>query len=252
MAVGLLELVEHLDEFLGIRDFVDAPNALNGLQVESDRDVTRLVVAVDACQTTIDAAAQRGAQLMVVHHGLFWGGLQPIVGRHWRRMRTLIDRKIALYAAHLPLDAHPDVGNNAVLARALGVEQEGWFGEYHGRPIGVHGRLEIPRNDLVNRVREQLGVQPTVIATGPPDVARIGIITGGAGDMIDAAREAGLDTYITGEGAHHTYFDAEEWGINVLHAGHYATETVGVKALGAHLGKRFGLDWEFVDHPTGL
>jgi dinuclear metal center YbgI/SA1388 family protein len=193
-----------------------------------------------------------GAHLLLVHHGLFWGGLQPITGRHARRIRRLLEADVALYAAHLPLDTHPEVGNNAVLARVLGVTDSVRFGEYHEQLIGVAGSLHIPREELARRIGDALGGEPRVIATGPDTVQRVGIVTGGAGNLIAQARDAGLDTYVTGEGAHHTYFDAEEWRLNVIYAGHYLTETVGVKALGKHLEQRFGLPWDFIDHPTGL
>lgn len=252
MALPLDELTTYLDGFLRCAEVRDSPNALNGLQVTNDGHVGRLAVAVDACQATIDGAAEHGADLLLVHHGLFWGGLEPVTGRQGRRLRTLVRRGIALYAAHLPLDVHPEVGNNAVLARRLGVSQPEWFCEYEGQPIGVMGSLNIARDALAHQVTTLLGTTPKLIATGPDTVRRIGIVTGGGGDFIKQVVDAGVDTYLTGEGQHHTYFDAEEFGVNVLYAGHYATETVGVKALAEHLASRFGLPWDFIDHPTGL
>lgn len=252
MAVPLSHITDYLDQYLRIREVPDEDQALNGLQVENGGSVTRIGAAVDACQATIDAAAERGIDLLLVHHGLFWGGLQPITGRHARRIRRLLDADIAVYAAHIPLDCHPDVGNNVVLGRQLGLEDTTWFGDYRGVAIGVAGILDTSLRELVNRIRTTLNVEPHTIASGPERVSRVGIITGGAGNMIRSARDAGLDTFITGEGAHYTHFDAEEWGLNVVYAGHYATETVGVKALASHLEERFGLRWEFLDHPTGL
>ncbi len=252
MPIDLRDLTAYLDGYLRSSEVPDEPNALNGLQLENGGIVNRVAAAVDACLATIDAAAERGANLMLVHHGLFWSGLESITGRHGRRIRRLIEAGIALYSAHIPLDIHPDVGNNAVLADMLGIHDRDWFGDYRGVPIGVAGTLEITRDELVARIREQLAVDPHVIATGPEQTHRVGVITGAAGDMIRQARDAGVDTYLTGEGAHYTYFDAEEWGLNVIYAGHYATETVGVKALAAHLEQKFGLPWEFIDHPTGL
>jgi dinuclear metal center YbgI/SA1388 family protein len=248
----LSELATYLDDYLQIAAVKDDANALNGLQVDNGGTVESVAVAVDACQVTIDAAAEMGANLLLVHHGLFWGGLQPVTGRHASRIRRLLEADVALYSAHLPLDAHPEVGNNAVLARLLGVSDPVPFGEYHEQVIGVAGSLGITREELVRRIRDSLGGEPHVIAKGAESVQRVGIVTGGGGSMIAQARDAGLDTYVTGEGAHHTYFDAEEWQLNVVYAGHYLTETVGVKALGAHLEQRFGLPWEFIDHPTGL
>lgn len=248
----LTELTTYLDDYLRIADIGDDPNAVNGLQVENGGTVNRVAVAVDACQATIDAAAEMGAGLLLVHHGLFWGGVQPITGRHASRIRRLLEADVALYSAHLPLDMHPDVGNNAVLARTLGLADQVPFGVYHEQVVGVAGSLRVTLEELVRRVRDVVGGEPHVIATGPSSVRRVGIVTGGGGGMIAQARDAELDAYITGEGAHHTYFDAEEWGLNVIYAGHYLTETVGVKALAAHLQERFGLPWEFIDHPTGL
>ncbi len=252
MSVALAELVDYLNGYLRIAEIIDNDRALNGLQVDNLGHVTRVAAAVDACQATIDGAAEVGADLLLVHHGLFWAGLEPLTGRHGRRVRGLVDAGIAVYAAHLPLDMHPEVGNNAVLAAQLGVRQMEWFGEYRGQRIGVAGQVETTRDHLVRLIAKLLGTDPHVIAAGPSDVRRIGVITGGGGDMIAQARDARVDTYVTGEGAHHTHFDAEEWGLNVIYAGHYATETLGVKALAAHLEGRFGLPWEFIDHPTGL
>jgi len=246
------ELAEYLDGYLRVHEVEDSRNALNGLQVENDGTLGRLAFAVDACQVTIDRAAELGADFLLVHHGLFWSGLEPLVGRHGKRVRALMQHNLALYSAHLPLDLHPEVGNNAVLARELHLADPECFGDYLGQRLGVAGSLRTTRAGLVDRVRAVLGVEPHVIAAGPDEVRRVGVISGGGGGMIGDAVRAGVDTYLTGEGTHHTHFDAEEWGINVIFAGHYATETVGVRALAAHLEQRFGLPWHFIDHPTGL
>jgi dinuclear metal center YbgI/SA1388 family protein len=255
-AVPLADMVAYADEFLRIREVADERNAVNGLQVENKGSVSSLVAAVDASQATIDGVPP-GA-LLLVHHGLLWDGNVPFTGRRYRRIAALLENDVALYAAHIPLDLHPEVGNNVVLADRLGIEVEGWFGDYKGSPIGVWGfappRLTA-RDALLSEVNRALATfapGARLIPGGPDRVARVGIITGGAGTMIDDARRAGLDTYITGEGAHHTYFDADEWGLNEVYAGHYATETLGVQALASHLGERFDLEWEFHDHPTGL
>lgn len=252
MAPSTRELAEYLDKYLRVREVEDSRNALNGLQVENEGPVSSFAVAVDACQVTIDQSVQIGANLLLVHHGLFWGGLEPLVGRHGRRVRTLMRHNVALYSAHIPLDLHPEVGNNAVLARTLGLAEPKFFGDHLGQELGVAGTLLTTRAALVDRVRQVLGVESHVIAAGPEEVRRIGIISGGGGSMIGEAVRAGVDTYLTGEGTHHTHFDAEEWGVNVIYAGHYATETMGVRALAVHLEQRFGLPWHFIDHPTGL
>ena len=250
---ALAELVAYLDDYLKLAEIPDFPGAANGLQVENRGHVAKIAACTDACQATIDGAAERGADLLLVHHGLFWGdGLRPLTDRNYRRVRALLEADVAVYSAHLPLDVHPEVGNNVQLARRLGLELEGRFGEYEGCLIGVHGALDLSRDDLGARIADVLGSPPMRIGTGPERCRRVGIVTGGAARLIGQARAAGLDTFITGEGPHHSYFDAEEWGLNVFFAGHYATETLGVQALAAHVAEKFGLDWEFIDHPTGL
>jgi dinuclear metal center YbgI/SA1388 family protein len=256
---ALTDVVRYLDGYLRTAEVPDYSNALNGLQVENRGRVARLVAAVDASQQTIDGVVNHirttpggGPVLILVHHGLFWDGTAPMTGRRYRRIRALLEHDIALYAAHLPLDLHPEVGNNVGVARLLGLEVEGWFGEYQGTPLGVHGALRVERDELVARVVDALDTDATVIPGGPTVTQRVGVITGGAGSMIAAAAAAGCDTFLTGEGAHHTYFDATELGLNVVYAGHYATERVGVRSLARHVADRFGIPWEFHDHPTGL
>jgi len=248
----LAELVSYLDGYLRVAEVPDAPHALNGLQVANHGTVSRVAAAVDLCDATVGMAAEQGADLLLVHHGLFWGGLQPLTGRTHRRVTGLITQNIALYSAHLPLDVHPDVGNNAVLARKLGVSLQGEFGEEYGIDIGRWGDIDLSRPAFQDRLAAVFGSTPRLMAFGPDHVRRVGIVTGAAGSMIAQAAAAGLDTFVTGEGAHHTFFDAEELRLNVFYAGHYATETVGVKALAEHLQARFHLPWSFLDHPTGL
>lgn len=246
------ELVAYLDDYLAIREIPDYKDAFNGLQAEGRGEVKRVAVAVDACLATLERAVQESADMLIVHHGLFWGAKAPVVGPYHRRLALILKNDLNVYSCHLPLDAHPEVGNNHVLARLLGLEPAGTFGEFEGTPIGVFAEIEITRDAFVQRVRDVLGITPLTIATGPDIVRRVGIATGGAGTWIERAARKGLDTFLTGEGPHHTYFDAEELGLNVLYAGHYATETVGVRALGAHLSQRFHLETFFLDHPTGL
>ena len=252
MSCDSAELIGYLDTYLRVGEVPDYANALNGLQVANSGKLSKIAVAVDACQATIDAAAGMGADLLIVHHGLFWSGLEPLTGRHGRRVRALYLNDIALYSAHLPLDCHPEVGNNAVLARDLGLAEVEGFGEYNGVTIGVMGSYGGGLADLVDRLRGRLGGDTRVIACGPAVCRKVAIVSGAASDLLRAARDAGVDTFVTGEGPHHTYLDAEEWGMNLIYAGHYATETVGVIALAGHLEQRFGMPWEFADHPTGL
>lgn len=248
----LQQLVEYLDNYLRVAEVSDAPTALNGLQVANSGQVNRVAAAVDGSEATIRAAIAAGCDLLLVHHGLFWDGNVPVTGRRYRRLRALFDHDVAVYSAHLPLDVHPDIGNNAVLAKELGISVRGAFGEYKGVPLGVWGDCAITREALAARLDDLLGSRVKLIAGGPERIERIGVVTGGGGSMIAQAVAAGLDAYVTGEGAHHTYFDAMEGGINVYYGGHYATETWGVRALARHLEERFDLPWQFIDHPTGL
>jgi dinuclear metal center YbgI/SA1388 family protein len=250
--MDLAELVSYLDGYLRVTEVPDAPHALNGLQVANTGTVNRVAAAVDLCEATVRMAAEQGADLLLVHHGMFWGGLQPLTGRAHRRAAGLIARNIALYSAHLPLDLHPDVGNNVVLARQLGIAVRGQFGEEYGVRIGVWGDLDVTRAALERQLAAVVGSGPRLLAFGPERVRRVGIVTGAAGSLIAQAAATGLDTFVTGEGPHHTFFDAEELNMNVFYAGHYATETAGVKALAEHLHVRFHLPWTFLDHPTGL
>lgn len=248
----LHELVEYLDGYLRVAEIPDYPGALNGLQVEGTRDVHRIAVSVDASEATVRAAVDANADMLLVHHGLFWDGNRPVTGRRYRRLQPLLASGVALYAAHLPLDMHPEGGNNAQLARALGIELQGTFGPYQGVDVGVWGECEIRREALAARLDEILGTRIHMMPGGPEVIRKIGVITGGGGSSIGEAIRTGLDAFVTGEGAHHTYFDAIEGGINVYYGGHYATETFGVRALASHLAKQFGLQWEFLDFPTGL
>lgn len=245
-------VVAHLNGYLNVAGVPDYESALNGLQVENSGRVTRVAAAVDASERTVAEAVRRGCDLLLVHHGLFWDGNVPVTGRRYRKLRQLLTADVAVYSAHLPLDGHEEVGNNAVLARALGVELEGRFGEYDGVELGWWGRLELKREALAARLDDLLGGRVRMMAFGPEVVQTVGVITGGGGGMIASAAAAGLDAYVTGEGAHHTYFDAEESRMNVYYGGHYATETWGVRALAEHLASRFDLPWEFIDHPTGM
>lgn len=253
------EIVEYLDDRLAIREVDDYPGARNGLQVEGRAPVEHVAAAVDACQATIEMAARADAQLLLVHHGLFWGEPLPVTGRTYRRLRTLFDEDLAVYSAHLPLDVHDELGNNVLLARELGLEVEGRFGDHAGvEGIGVWCAADESRDRFVGRVETICGAEGsapggvTLLPGGPGHVRRVGIVTGGASELLGQAHEAGLDTFLTGEGPHHTYHDAMELGVNVLYAGHYATETLGVRAAAAELAERFDVSWEFLDHPTGL
>ncbi len=248
----LESILQYLRGYLALDEVPDYPNALNGLQVAGPSEVKHLAAAVDASEAAIRLAVDRGADLLLVHHGLFWEGLEPLVGPRFRKVEALVRGGVGLYSVHLPLDAHPEVGNCALLARALGVELRGRFGEYRGVAVGWWGTVEASRVELRERLEELLGGPVRVIPGGPERVERVGILTGGGGSALREAAAAGLDALVTGEGGHHTYFYAVEEGVNAFYGGHYATETFGVKALAEHLAQRFDLTWEFLELPTGM
>ena len=248
----LESLVEYIDGYLGVSDFPDSPNAHNGLQVQGAAEVREISAAVDASEATINAAVERGSDLLLVHHGLFWDGKIPVTGRRFRKLSALLHNQLALYSVHLPLDAHPDVGNGAELARALGIEIEAGFGAYEGADVGWMGTTRETRESLHRRLSDELQGDVRLIGGGPERVRRVAVVTGGGWAWIEDAARAGADAFVTGEGPHHTYFDAMECGINVYYAGHYATETFGVRALASHLEERFGIPWTFLDFPTGI
>lgn len=247
-------LLQYIDGYLGVEEHPDYPVALNGLQVEGPSKVERIATAVDASLASIEAAAEADADLLIVHHGLFWGGLRPIVGRLYRRVSRLIESGVALYSCHLPLDGHGEIGNCALLARALGLELEGRVGRYEGADLGWWGRMADPvtAEGLSGMLADAVGGPVQALPGGPERIETVGVVTGGGASFVADAVEAGLDAFVTGEGAHHTYFDATELGIHVLFGGHYATETFGVRALGRHLTERFDLPSVFIDQPTGL
>lgn len=250
MPVALDAIVRHLDELLGIAAHPDYPAALNGLQVDGPLEVARICSAVDASEAAVEATAAAGGDLLLVHHGLFWEGLRPTVGRRRRKLERLLAARIAVYSVHLPLDAHADVGNCALLLRALGVRPAGRFGRYQGADVGWWGEAELSRGALLERAAAALGGPVRLLGAGPERVRRIGVLTG-SGAMLDEASRAGLDTLVTGEGPHHAAIDASELGMNLIYGGHYATETFGVRALGDLLALHFSVEHRFLDLPTG-
>ncbi len=250
--VSLSSLVQHCDKILRTSAIRDYDGAVNGLQVENRGTVTRIAATVDGCLPTVKMAVAAKADLMIVHHGLFWSPSHPWTGPRYELMDLLLKHNLAVYSSHLPLDAHPKLGNNAQICAKLGFKKVQPFLPNHGQTIGFQTRTEVPLAELARRLERITGAKPLVIPGGPKLCRRIGVVSGGAGNDLKKAAEEGVDTYITGEGSHWTYTAAEELGINVIYGGHYATETFGVKALSAHLSKKFGVPWEFLDHPTGL
>ncbi|MDE0393171.1 MAG: Nif3-like dinuclear metal center hexameric protein [Gammaproteobacteria bacterium] len=243
---------EFLDATLGIPAFPDYEHAFNGLQVEARTTVRRVGAAVDASVASITAAVERGVDLLIVHHGIYWDGMPPVTGRRYDRVAPLIRAGAALYSAHLPLDAHPELGNAVQLARGLGLEVRERFGQFADIRVGFVARTDEERDGFRDRVAELVGGPVRLIGGGPRRIRRVGVVTGGGGKFVAEAAEQGLDTLLTGEASHHTYIDAHELGINVVLAGHYATETFGVLALAKTVEDRFGIPWGFLDFPSGL
>lgn len=248
----LNEITHYTDEFLRLPACGDWSNAMNGLQVENSGRVTKIGAAVDASTRTFKVAAERGVDLLLVHHGLFWQGVQTITGAFRRQLAFLLERDVALYSAHLPLDVHPLVGNNPQLATSLDLTNAEPFLEVKGQLAGLKVLGEIHRDDLADRLEHSLGAPAKLIPAGPAVARTIAVITGGAGSEIYAVAREGVDTFITGEAPHWAAVAAEELGVNLFLGGHYATETFGVKALAAHLSERFAIPWEFIAAPTGL
>lgn len=248
----LPDLVSWLDIYLDIHAYKDP--SLNGLQVEGAQNVTKVAVAVDSSLSTFEQAAEVGADMLVVHHGLFWGEPLALRGPHARKVRYLLDKNISLYAAHIPLDAHEEVGNNWGLARILGMDGLEPFGLWAGKPIGVKGTFPNPitLRDLADLIEKELGESVLVHAGGPLEIGSLGIISGGAARDIVTAAEEGLDAFLTGEPKHEVFYESFERNINALYAGHYMTETVGVNLLADKLRHEFGLATEFILLPTGL
>jgi len=249
---SLAAIVRYCDRLLRTAKVQDYERAANGLQVENRGNVTRVAAAVDASLATARLAAAARADLLLVHHGLFWGPTHPWTGKRYDLIRFLFEHNLAVYSSHLPLDAHPRLGNNAQLCAALGLKKLRPFFFNHGQFIGFQTQTKTSRAELARRLQRATGSKPLLIPGGSEACRRIGVVTGGAGGDLKQAAAEGVDTFITGEGPHWTYALAEELGLNVLYGGYYATETFGVKALADHLSAKFNLDWAFVDHPTGL
>jgi dinuclear metal center YbgI/SA1388 family protein len=245
-------IVRHCDQLLRISRVRDFDRAANGLQVENAGRVCRIAAAVDGSLATVRLAVEAKADLLLVHHGLFWGASQPWTGRRYQLQRLLLENDLAVYSAHLPLDLHPRLGNNALLCAALGLKALRPFFFDHDAFIGFQATARLTRVELARRLERATGAAPKILPGGPELCRRIGVVTGGAGAELHQAAAEGVDTFITGEGPHWTYALAEDLGLNVLYGGHYATETFGVKALAAHLSKKFEVPWVFLDHPTGL
>lgn len=251
-------IIAYLDRLLRTREIPDYPGALNGLQLAGTRDVRRVGSAVDFAAITAREATRADVQLLLVHHGMFWGAPQPIIGARYDGLASLIRHGTAVYSSHLPLDLHPELGNNTLLARALGLDPSAGFAAFKNVEIGVSGTSELKTSTLVDRVRsfarEWGGDVVVNSVTEDRMTRRWGICTGAGADSetIREAAERGIDTLIVGEGPHHSAVQARDLDIVIVYAGHYATETLGVRALGEHIAKEFELESVFLHAPTGL
>ena len=250
--VSLDKLVAYLDQELKTASIPDYPGAINGLQLANDGQIGRIVAAVDASLPVIKAAAEGEPGLLIVHHGMFWQGAQPLTGASYQKLKIAMDAGLAIYSSHLPLDVHPQWGNNILLAQAIGLQDIEPFLDHKGLFIGLRGTWTGNRNDLADVLRAVVGGAVHVCPGGPEIISKVGLITGGAGGEVAKVAATGVDAFVTGEGPHWSYPLAEELGLNVYYAGHYATETFGVKAISAAVASRFAIPWRFSNHPTGL
>ena len=246
------EIVAFLDEELRLGEVPDYPGAVNGLQMQGEQEVRRVAAAVDASLPVVKKAVEAGMDLLVVHHGMFWKGARPVTGATYEKFKTAMEAGLAIYSAHIPLDVHPVLGNNARRSAALELQDTEPFFEWKGTRLGIRGIFPGSLDQLTERVTEVLGSPPHVCAAGSDAAGTVGVISGGGGEFLEGVREAGIDTFLTGEGPHWSYTEAEELGLNVLYGGHYLTETSGVRALVDLLVEKYGLDGQFIDHPTGM
>ena len=247
------QLVNYLDTYLRISEIKDY--GPQGLQLEANQtDIKRIALAVDVSPAIIEATAAWNADMLLVHHGILWRAVECIAGPLGQRVRDLLHHDINLYAAHLPLDAHTEVGNNAILADIAGLEEREWWGAPTGTPLGVIGTLPTPQplEQLVGVFESKLNCTARVLQHGPTTVSKLAILSGFGADRIAEVKALGADTYLTGETSHANYWAAQDFGLNVIFAGHYATETVGVQALGQHLAAKFGVEVQFFDFPTKM
>ena len=252
LMAALNEIVSYCDSYLRLSEIQDYENALNGLQLENSGDITKIAASVDVSTRSLQETANCGANLLIVHHGMFWPGLRPVTKGLRRQLKFAFENDLAIYSGHLPLDLHPEIGNNVLLMCALGFEKSEPFFEEKGSLLGRRASVDVALDELVTRLEKAVVGPVKTIASGPKTVRSFGVITGAAGSEIERVAAEGIDTFVTGEAPHWAAIAAEELGVNLLLGGHYATETFGVKALATHLAKKFQLHWEFINLPTGL
>lgn len=249
----MAEAASFLDGYLRVPETPDYAGAMNGLQVDGPGPVGGVAVAVDASETVIAQAVARGADLLVVHHGLFWDGPLPITEHRYRKVRALVEGRLALYGAHLPLDAHEEVGNAAVLATKLGLQDAKPFGDFKGTPVGRTGSANgVSATEFAQRLEAATGEPVRVLPGGPQTLSKVAVVTGAGASLLAEVARDGTCALVTGEAQHHHAIEAAERGVTVFLGGHYATETWGVKALAKVLEVRLGVRTFFIDSPTGL
>ena len=258
----LQEVLEVLDRELRTGEIPDYPAAHNGLQfgnginntqsTQNTREIRKVICAVDASLAVIREAVSQGGDLLLVHHGLFWQGVRPVTGALYEKYQLAMEGGLAIYSSHIPLDIHPDYGNNVLLSRELGLGKGEAFFDWKGIRLGRKGFFKGSLGELRDLLSVAVG-GPVMLRGSECDCAgMVGLITGGAGSEVEAMAKEGIDTFISGEGPHWSFPLAEELGLNVLYAGHYATETFGVRAIGRLLVEQFHLEMSFIDRPTGL
>lgn len=246
------EIVELLDEELKTSEIPDYSGAHNGLQLQNGGAITKVGAAVDASLPVIQKAIDQEVDLLLVHHGMFWQGVRPVTGAGYQKLKLAMDAGLAIYSSHIPLDVHPSLGNNILLSKKLGLKDTESFFSWKGIELGRKARFGGSVGELMELTAAAVGGEVLVRGELNSPAGIVGIITGGAGSEVEVVVREGIQSFITGEGPHWSHPLAEELGLNVLYAGHYATETFGVRALAELIGERFALKSVFIDHPTGL
>ncbi len=255
MTVELGRLVSHLNTYLCVSEFDE--RAVNGLQVTGRKSIGKIAFAVDGVLETFQKAVAAGADMLIVHHGIYWGCQYPLRGADYKRIKLLMDHEMALYAVHLPLDAHPEVGHNVNLLKQLGVMEDSLapFGDYQGRTIGFRGRVpQVTRDQMTRRLETLLDGPVKVLGFGPEKVRSVACVTGQGADFahVREAKIQNIHYYISGEASHPIYHYARENEVTLALGGHYRTETFGLEALSAYLEGTFGLETCFIHCPTGM
>ena len=243
---NLSDIVEFCNERTRVSQVKDFSGALNGLQFSNNGRVSKIGAAVDAGLLPFQTAIATGIDLLIVHHGMFWNGARRFVASEYEKIKTLIEGNLAVYSCHLPLDAHEEIGNSALLAKAIGIKHSGSFLAYEGVDIGFVGDWNESRTELKNRLESEFQGQITVMEFGSKSPSKICVVTGSGASAVEQIKSVGADTLITGELKQHYYNIAQEEGLNLYACGHYATETYGVKALAQEASDKFGLNWEFI------